>query len=54
MKFTNTLALIAATMAALPTTEAVKLKQDIQSEDDTKQLINFIFDRFDENGDGLI
>ena len=54
MKLINTLAVIAATMVALPSTGAVKLKQDVEVEDLAKQLISVIFENFDHNDDGYL
>ena len=54
MKLINSLAVIAATMVALPSTGAVKLKQDVEVEDLAKQLISVIFENFDHNDDGYL
>ena len=54
MKLINTLAVIAATMVALPQTGAVKLKQDVEVEDLAQKLVEVIFENFDHNDDGLL
>ena len=61
MKFTHTLALIAATMAALPTTGAVKLDANQASAESlaaasamAEQVVGFIFETCDDNKDGQL
>ena len=54
MKLINTLAVIAATMVALPRTGAIKLKQDKEVDELAQKLVEVIFEEFDHNKDGLL
>ena len=54
MKLINTLAVIAATMVALPQTGAVKLKQDVEVDELAEKLVSIIFENFDHNDDDYL